>query len=144
MSWTLYKPYHTLTIYKHCQYWIQSPSFAVQFPSAFASTSCYLQRSSEDCPWTLRAHTHTHTFSCREPEGPPLLLSLPLPWSPEPVADCYRIMKTLALDGDRHGDKSWGFSAGSGWSWAFSWIAFLLGFIPFASSPPSLDFPGFT
>ena len=99
MSWTLYKPYHTLTIYKHCQYWIQIPSFAVQFPSAFAFTSCYLQRSSEDCPWTIvrvcaHTHRHTHTPMQRARGAHPLLLPLPLPWSPQPVADCYRIMKT--------------------------------------------------
>ena len=154
MSWTQYKPYHTLTIYKHCQYWIQIPSFPVQFPSAFTSTGCYLQLSSEDCPWTIvcahvytHTHTHTHTLLCREPKGPtPCFYPSPCHGSPSQWLTATGLWKpgSLALDGDRHGDKNWGFSAGSGWSWAFSWIAFLLGFIPFASSPPSLDFPGFT
>ena len=103
MSWTQYKPYHTLTIYKHCQYWIQIPSFPVQFPSAFTSTGCYLQLSSEDCPWTIvcahvythtHTHTHTHTPMQRAKGTHPLLLSLSLPWIPQPVIDCYRIMKT--------------------------------------------------
>lgn len=103
MSWTQYKPYHTLTIYKHYQYWIQIPSFPVQFPSAFASTSCYLQLSSEDCPWTIVcAHVYTqrdtHTLLCREPEGPTLsFYPSPCPgvpslqckkWHSEPLNSC--------------------------------------------------------
>ena len=42
----------------------------------------------------IHTHTHTHTPMQRARGTHPLLLSLSLPWIPQPVIDCYRIMKT--------------------------------------------------
>lgn len=152
MSWTQYKPYHTLT---HIN--TVNIEYNSQFPCSVSKCLCFYQLllatifrrlPLNHCVCThIHTKRHTHTPMQRARGTHPLLLSLPLPQSPQPVIDCYRIVKTW-FPCFRWG-QTWGQKLGIlsrirlklG---LFSWLAFLLDFIPFASSPPSLDFPGFT